>query len=136
MPALVLDASVALTWCFPDEGSEYAYNVLDMLEKESAIVPVLWFLEIANAIAIGERQKRLSPADVNRFLQLVSQLSVETDDQTARRALTETIALARAHSLSSYDASYLELAIREGMPIATLDHGIRKAARALGVRVV
>jgi predicted nucleic acid-binding protein len=136
MRALVVDASVVLAWCFADEGSEFAYRILDLLEETPAVVPSLWFVEVANAVLVGERRKRLKPADAARFLKLLQTLMVETDPQTSGRALTDTLALARAWHLSAYDAAYLELAMREGLPLATLDDKLRTAARMAGVDVL
>jgi len=136
MRALVVDASVVLAWCFPDERSEFAYRILDLLEETPAVVPSLWFVEVANAVLVGERRKRLKSADAARFLKLLQSLMVETDSQTAGRALTDTLALARTWNLSAYDAAYLELAMREGLPLATLDDKLRTAARAAGVEVL
>jgi len=135
MRGVTVDASVALTWCYPDEHSQYSYAVLDALESAPALVPSLWPLEIANALLVGERRLRLARADVARFLELLDALPIEIDDRTAQRAFSHTLPLARAHSLSAYDAAYLELSMREGFVLATLDQRLRKAARAVGVTV-
>ena len=135
MRGVTVDASVALTWCYPDEHSQYSYAVLDALENAPALVPSLWPLEIANALLVGERRLRLARADVARFLELLDALPIEIDDRTAQRAFSHTLPLARAHSLSAYDAAYLELSMREGFVLATLDQRLRKAARAVGVTV-
>jgi predicted nucleic acid-binding protein len=82
---------------------------------------------------MAERTKRLRPAETSRFLALVGELEVEVDAQTATQALGETLALARRHALSAYDAAYLELAIRESLPLATLDEALKRAARRCGV---
>lgn len=133
--AIVLDASVALTWCYPDENSGYAYRVLDVLEDGRAMVPGLWAVEIANALAVGERRHRLNDAAAAQFLELIGALSIETDRETASRALTTTRHLALAYNLSVYDATYLELAMREGLTLATLDLQLKKAAKAAGIKV-
>jgi predicted nucleic acid-binding protein len=132
---LVLDASVTMTWCYPDEHSDYAYRVLDTLEKTQAWVPSLWAVEIANALVSGERRQRLTAADTARFLELIKGLSIETDTQTASRALSDTLQLARTYALSAYDAAYLELAMREGLPLATLDERLKNAANVSGVAI-
>ncbi|HEY0796230.1 MAG TPA: type II toxin-antitoxin system VapC family toxin, partial [Acidisarcina sp.] len=123
----------AMTWCYPDEQSAYAYRVLDALENKQAIVPSLWAVEIANALVVGERRHRLAAADIAHFLKLLSGLSIETDPETASRAMGDTRSLARAHNLSAYDATYLELAMRGAMPLATLDEQLKKAAKSVGV---
>jgi predicted nucleic acid-binding protein len=125
-----------MTWCYPDEHSDYAYLVLDALEHTTAVVPSLWHLEIANSLIVGERRQRLSAVDVDRFFELLNGLNISVDMQTASHALSETLLLARTHRLSSYDAAYLELAAREGLVMATLDEKLRKAAESIGVPVV
>jgi predicted nucleic acid-binding protein len=132
MEGIVVDASVALVWCYPDEHSDFAYRVLDALEYRQMIVPSLWAIEVANALIVGERRRRLTAADVAHFLDLLDGLSIQTDLETASRALGETMALARAHELSAYDATYLELAMRQALPLATLDERLRKAGEAVG----
>jgi len=130
---LVLDASIAMAWCFPDEDHPYPRGVLRMLRQADAVVPAIWPLEIANALAVAERRNRLKPAESARFLLLVRGLGVVVDPQTASLAFSETLALARRHALSVYDAAYLELAMREGLPLATLDDAMERAGRKLGV---
>ena len=135
MKEIVVDASVAMTWCFPDENSGYAHAVLDELSGISAVVPALWTIEVANALAVGERRKRITGADSSRFVDLVSALSIRFDSRTAGRALSHALPLARAYGLSAYDATYLELAMRESAPLATLDDRLRAAAEASGVLI-
>lgn len=132
----MLDASVAMTWCFPDENSPYAERVLDSLQTAAAFVPGLWAIEVANAVLSGERRKRLQEFEAARFFALLNALSITVDPQTAERASTDTLALARRHGLTIYDATYLELAIREGLALATLDEALRKAAQASGVPLI
>lgn len=129
----VLDNSIVMSWCFQDEASEYADKVLDALETSEAIVPSIWPLEVANVLLVAERKRRLSRADTARFVSLVRSLPIMVEDETADRILGEILALARQYDLSSYDASYLDLAIRTSLPIATLDEDLRKAARHCGV---
>ena len=135
METLVLDASITMTWCYPDENSDYAYRVLDALDQAHALVPSLWAIEIANAVVVGERRKRLTAADTAQFFELLRGLAIETDMLTASRALGDTLQLARAHGLSAYDASYLELAMRERVVLATLDERLKNAAHAVGVTI-
>ncbi len=133
--AIVLDASVTMTWCFPDEHQRYAHAVLDTLENKAAVVPSLWSIEVANAVSVGERRGRLSATDVIRFFELLKGLSIRIDPQTSARAFGETLALAHRHGLSVYDAVYLELAMRESLILATLDEQLKRAAKASGVRL-
>jgi predicted nucleic acid-binding protein len=132
----VLDASVALTWCFPEENASSAHHVLELLGSSGALVPALWPLEIANALLVAERRKRIKRADAQHFVALLQALPIEIDADTAGRALKEILSLARETNISAYDAAYLELAIREALPLATLDDAMAGAARRSGVRLV
>ena len=132
---LVIDASVALAWCFPDESTDRTSRVLDELRQRRGIVPGIWALEVTNAILAAERRKRVIEADVSRFFALLSQLSLTVDVLTAQQSFGNILPLARAHGLSAYDTSYLELAMREGCTLATLDAKLRKAAKSSGVAV-
>lgn len=132
---LVIDASVALAWCFPDERSAEAVLVLEEFRVRDGIVPSLWPLEVTNAILVGERRRRLAAADVTRFMGLLSQLSLLVDTITVERSIGHILPLARANDLSAYDAAYLELAMREGVALATFDRKLRRVAKASGVAV-
>jgi predicted nucleic acid-binding protein len=96
------------------------------------VVPALWHLEVANALLVGERRKRTTAAKVSHFLTLLSALPITVDEETATRAWSDTLSLARTHGLSAYDAAYLELAVRQGLPLATLDEPLRAALRTVG----
>ena len=126
--ALVLDASVALSWCFEDEPHAYGDAVLEHLETGEALVPGIWPLEVGNALLVAERRERLTKADSARFLTLLGQLPIIVEQDSPERMFGEIIALARAHSLSTYDASYLDLAMRNGLPLATQDARLVHAA--------
>ena len=132
---LAIDASVAMSWCFPDEADGYAFAVLDALPDSTAMAPSLWPVELANALAMGERRKRITRSDTTRFLALIAGLPIDIDSETSARALDYVLPLARAFSLTAYDATYLDLAMREGLALATLDVELRKAARKAGVRI-
>jgi predicted nucleic acid-binding protein len=129
----VLDSSTALAWCFPDEHAPYPQSVLDALATEPAFVPSLWPLEIANALLMGERRGRSTPADTVQWTAFLGSLPITVDDETTARAWSDTLDLARAQHLSAYDAAYLELALRRGLPLATLDAKLTAAATAAGV---
>jgi predicted nucleic acid-binding protein len=131
--AFVVDASVTFAWFFEDESSAYADAVADSLATAACLVPVLWYLEVANGLLVGERRKRTTEAKVAKFVRLVSALPITADDQTAAAALKDSLSLARTHHLSAYDAAYLELALRRGLPLATLDGPLRNAMKAAGV---
>jgi predicted nucleic acid-binding protein len=132
----VIDASVALAWCFDDEATEASRALLDRFENEQAAVPSLWHLELANALALGERNKRITPARTSEFVALIVGLPIVVDEQTPNRALSAVLELARSERLSAYDASYLELAMRRGIPLATKDDDLAKAARRAGVMLL
>lgn len=139
MSAFVLDASVTLSWLLSDAGQKdrvYAAKVLEAMKSPDChvAVPVTWSLEIANVIARAEAKRLLSEAQSEAFLEMLSCTRVRMDDATGPRALGETLHLARRYRLSSYDASYLDLALRSGLPIATLDAGLAKAAHKAGVQ--
>ena len=130
----VVDASVALGWCFEDEASEYAERVFEQLNEENkALVPSIWPLEVANGLLVAERRGRLSSAKVARTAEVVTQLPVSIQDAQPELALGAVLDLARAQGLTAYDAAYLELAMREGLPLATQDEALRAAAQRVGV---
>lgn len=130
---LVIDSSVAIAWCFPDEHDSYSQSVLDALASEHAIVPELWHLEVANTLLVGERRKRSTQANTVTWLGFLSSLPISVDEETKTHAFGDTPSLAREHGLSVYDAAYLELAMRRGLPLATLDDKLKAAAQAIGV---
>lgn len=132
----VIDTSVVMTWCFKDETSPYADAILDRLEVSTAIVPSIWPLEVGNVLLVAERKNRLSEADGTRFIALLSELPIVIEQEPLERMMKEIIAVAREHQLSTYDASYLDLAMRRGLPIATLDNGLRAAAQRSRVLIV
>ncbi len=132
---IVIDASVALAWCFPDEASDYADAVLVALEGQTAMVPAIWPVEIANALMIGERRKRIRQPEVRRFIELLKGLSILEDGQPLADTVSNILPLAREYDLSAYDAAYLNVAVRHGAPLATLDAALQKASRASGIKI-
>jgi predicted nucleic acid-binding protein len=135
MKRFVLDTSVAVSWFFDDETGEYTAAVLESLTDWGAVVPSLWPLEVANVLLVAERRKRCSEAEAVRFIELLESLPITTDEATASRALYQTYQLAREYGLSSYDAAYLELAMRLGLPLATMDRQLADAAIRAGVAI-
>lgn len=134
----VLDASVVLLWLVPDSnpaGVDCASTVLQALKESQALVPSLLSLEIANVVAKVESRGVVTEADSQRFIALLARLNVVTDHATATYALGDTLNLARRYKLSAYDAAYLELALRTGLPLATLDAVLAKAASSAGVPI-
>jgi predicted nucleic acid-binding protein len=107
--------------------------VLDALVSEQAIVPELWHLDVANTLVVGERRKRSTQADTVAWLGFLSYLPITVDQETKSHAFGTTAGLARVHGLSVHDAAYLELALRRGLPLATLDEHLKSAAKAVGV---
>ena len=136
MTDLVLDASVALSWCFKNEATATADRVLERLAIEAASVPAIWHLEIANVLALSERRGRITPANSSEFIALLETLDVVVDEETPSRALGRVLDLARAERLTAYDAAYLELAMRLGIPLASKDAALCDAAEGLGVSVL
>jgi predicted nucleic acid-binding protein len=129
----VLDCSVTMAWCFDDEATPYTDGIRDSLADIHAVAPSLWSLEVANATIMGERRKRLDEARSQRFIVLLEALPIIIDHENSIRAFGDIVHLARAHHLTAYDASYLELAIRLGLPLACLDGKLKTAAVAAGV---
>jgi predicted nucleic acid-binding protein len=134
---LVLDASVTLAWCFPDESTPYTEGVLDLLATGAeAATPAIWPFEVANALLVAERHKRITTAQVASMLQRIASLPITVDPIRVDRAFGQILAAAREQKLTEYDAAYLELAMREGLPLATLDDQLRQGARSAGVALV
>jgi predicted nucleic acid-binding protein len=131
--AFVLDGSVTLAWYFKDEADPYADAVAAGFPGVQAVVPEIWPLEIANAVLMGERRKRSTEAQAAKWLGYLGSLPIAIDDETNVRAWTEVLSVARAHQLSAYDAAYLELALRRGLALASLDANLKAAAKAAGV---
>ena len=136
MTELVIDASVALAWCFSDERTEAAARLLERLAAEAASVPAIWHLEIANVLALSERRGLITPADSAEFIALLETLEIVVDEETPSHALGRVLDLASAERLTAYDAAYLELAMRLGLPLASKDGDLCDAAERLGVRVL
>ena len=133
MKRFVLDCSMTMAWCLEDEASPRADAVLASLESQEAIVPSHWPLEVANVLTICERKGRLSASRISQILRLLGGLAIDIDDQTAKRALGDVLSLARAHRLTAYDAAYVELALRTGCPLASLDAELNASATGLGI---
>jgi predicted nucleic acid-binding protein len=134
---LVLDASVTLAWCFPGESSAYSDAVLDLLSGGvEAVAPAIWPFDVANALLVAQRRKRIAVTQVTPLLHRISSLPISVEPIPVDRAFGPILAAARDENLTEYDAAYLELALREGLPLATLDQRLRQAARNTGVAIV
>lgn len=133
---LVLDASMALAWLFEDEATETAYGVLERVSDGGAVVPALWHLETANALHTAARRGRCDTGFVDGSLASLAQLPIAVDEATCARAWSDTLALARSDGLTLYDAAYLELAQRRGLPLASCDRALVEAARRHRLSVI
>ena len=134
--SFVIDNSVVMSWCFEDETNQYADAVLDCLSDATAFVPSIWPLEVVNVLLVAERKKRLSEADSFRFITLLSQLPIIVEHERPERMMKDLLALARSNNLSSYDASYLDLSMRKGIPIATLDTRLITASNKTDIPIL
>jgi predicted nucleic acid-binding protein len=131
MTQFVLDCSLTMAWCFEDEATPYSESVLDALGENQAFVPSLWPLEVANVLAVAERKKRLLPAHSLRFVELLQNLPISLELEA--RPIRDILALAREHQLSAYDACYLDLALRHGLTLASLDKPLLQVTDRLGI---
>lgn len=138
MSAFVLDNSVVMRWLLQSKKTvdqDYSETVLKSLVETNALVPNLWHLEAANVLLAAEKRHEIKPGDMERFIDQLESLPIVVDTMTSQKAFNRTLALAKALRLSSYDAAYLELAIREGLPLASLDKSMRKAMRNADVDI-
>lgn len=137
MPAFVLDVSVTLAWMLPDEAhAAEARRLIGVVVEEGAIVPGHWRLEVGNGLLMAERRGRVPDGTMAMLLGRLAALPIALDPETAARAWDAAPTLARRHGLSLYDAAYLELAARRGLPLASFDAALRRAATAEQVPVV
>lgn len=133
----VLDASIALAWALPDETSHQADQFLRGVSAKDVLwVPALWWYEVANALILAERRKRLTEADGIQLKELYGMLSIRTDMIFGADTIERLRILAREYRLSAYDAAYLELALRKGVGLATLDLSLRSTAQKAGVKII
>ncbi len=135
MSDLVLDASLALQWFLVDEADrEYSLSVLSSLSEKQAVVPLLWFYEVGNGLLMAYRRKRIAQDQIDGFLTRLKNLPIQAAAQEPIEVL-DLPALAQTHSLTNYDAAYLSLALRLGLPLATTDAALRRAAAAAAVPI-
>jgi predicted nucleic acid-binding protein len=134
--SVVIDASLTLTWYFEDETTPATEAILDRVSDTGAVVPVLWRLEVANAFQSALRRKRISAEYRDRSLTELAQLPITVDADTDTYAWTTTLRLAERFGLTIYDATYLELAQRRSLPLATLDKELRDAAATLDITLL
>lgn len=129
----VLDCSITMAWCFEDESNNYTDTILENLSDSTAIVPTIWPLEVANVLLLSRKKKRITEVQSASFIDALSALPIIVDASTTHRAMHSIFVLAGQSDLTIYDAAYLELAIREGIPLLTLDKGLIKAAKKLHI---
>ncbi len=135
MTILVLDASLALSWFFDDEASPETDRLLGRVRDEGAIVPALWRLELGNVLLHAERRGRISFESIEERLSLIGRMPISVDPETNARAWRDTLDIARSERLTTYDAAYLELALRRRIPLLTLDQELAAAAQRRGCEV-
>jgi predicted nucleic acid-binding protein len=133
MADFVLDSSVAAAWCFPDEQTDYTNAVLRTLSTRSeAVAPRLWAYEVRNSVLMGFRRKRITRTEAEEFLLSIQGLPIRLSDPLSYDAVFR---LADRHGLTVYDAAYLDLAVRERVPIASLDGSLIGAAAQSGIAI-
>jgi len=133
----VLDASVVLTWCFPDEDAAVAQHVAGMFKRgDTAVAPSFWPHEVLNALLVGERRRRISKELVGSFLDDLATLPIVLEQYPASNVFDRIQHLSREHGLSAYDAAYLDLALASSLPLATLDEELVRACKKARVRLV
>jgi len=135
MSAVVVDSSIALTWCFKDEATPETDKLFERVRDEGAIVPGLWYLELSNVLLQAEKRGRIGTSDVAARLGLISELPISVDHETTARAWRDILQIARIDGLTTYDATYLELARRLGLPLLTKDKELARAARRSSIAV-
>lgn len=132
----VLDCSVTMAWLFEDENTSSTENILNLLESTQAIVPSIWPLEVANVLLIAVKKKRVTPTQASSFIDALTALPIHIDESTSTRAMHSIFTLATQENLTIYDAAYLELAVREKIPLATKDLDLIKACKLLNIKVL
>ncbi|WP_201776042.1 type II toxin-antitoxin system VapC family toxin [Devosia geojensis] len=133
---IVVDSSLVMTWYLEDEVTPATERIFDQVTRDGAVVPSLWRLEIANAFRTAIRKNRMTSRYRDESLADLQLLDIVVRDDTHERAWTEILALSDRHGLTPYDASYLELALRERLPLASLDKALLAAARAEGLETL
>jgi predicted nucleic acid-binding protein len=132
----IIDCSITMSWCFPDEATKASSKIQDRLADETAIVPAHWFLEVTNVLAMAEKRKRITSEKSDEFIRLLKLFDLEVDDESPGRAFDQLLAFCRKYGLTSYDAAYLDLAARHQLPLASLDDDLRAAATKIGIKSI
>lgn len=131
--SFVLDCSFTMTWCFEDEANAYADSILENFTNTTAIVPTIWPLEVANVLLLSKKKKRITEVHSSSFVDAISALPIVIDQSTSLKAMHSIYTLASQLDLTIYDSCYLELALREKIPLLTFDSGLIKAAKKLQI---
>ena len=138
MSDFVLDNSVSMRWLLPTSKSKdqnYSKDILRTMTDAEALVPGHWHLEVVNSLLMAEKRKDIDMSEAKSFASRLDKMRIAVDILTADQAFIQTLALAKTYGLSSYDAAYLELAIRESLPLASLDKKLLKAARGTNIKI-
>lgn len=137
MNRFVLDNTLAMTWCFADEATEFTETLLNRLgDTDEALVPALWLYEVVNVVGIAVRKGRINEDKARTFLDTLAELPIEIENPVRTHTFTSLRTLASRYQLTAYDAAYLDLAMRHQLPLATLDNALARAASAAGVGLV
>jgi predicted nucleic acid-binding protein len=129
----VLDASATLSWCFEEQPEDLTRWMLRALKERGALVPAIWTLEVPNVLFTAERRGRIGRVEVARFIEMLRGLPIAVSTQEHGLIPDPILALSHGHQLTTYDAAYLDLALRQGASLATFDRALRKAADGLGI---
>jgi predicted nucleic acid-binding protein len=134
----VLDNTVTMAWCFTDEATEFTETLLNRLVSltDTALVPALWLYEVVNVTGLAARRGRITEEKAAAFLQSLADLPIEIENPSRAQMFSSVRMLMSQYGLTAYDASYLELAIRHGLPIAAFDNALARAAVAAGTELV
>ncbi len=136
MIEFVLDCSISISWCLVDEDDDYANSILPLMTDATAWVPEIWSLEVVNTLLVAERRNRMTIEQSEQVIKLLQSLPIVIDTLTSSQAFQRTLKLGREQSLASYDAAYLELALRKNLPLATNDYRLIEAAKRCQVRLM
>ena len=131
--AYVLDCSVTMSWLFHDEQTAKVLKLRELMKTKSVLVPGIWSLEVANVLWAAEKKMRITAFQSSQYQQLLNELPIETDENTAEYALQRILELAREYDITVYDASYLELSLRFTCPLATMDKALQAVAVKAGI---
>ena len=137
MEPVVIDTSITMAWCFDDESTPYTEGLLNWCAAGTIIhVASIWPMEVTNVLLNAQKKARVTKKRIQEFLETLFKLPIQIDPVLMKRAVYDVRKLAQAHQLTSYDAAYLELALRENLPLASLDADLKNAALASGVRLI